>query len=66
MHFGGYVATFNLVNFFSRNADNILIVILERSQLGLYDRSYKLMMTPIRLVNSPLASVFFRTEPPAG
>lgn len=56
--FGTHVATFNLVNFLSRNADNILIGrYWGAGPLGLYDRSYKLMMTPLQLVNAPLSRV---------
>lgn len=53
--FGGHVTTFNLVNFFSRNADNILIGRFAGvDAVGLYDRSYKLMMLPLQSVNGPL------------
>lgn len=56
--FGGNVSGFNLVNFFSRNADNVLIAkVAGAVQLGLYDRSYKLMMLPLQNVNQPLGRV---------
>jgi PST family polysaccharide transporter len=58
LSFGTHIAAFNLVNFFSRNADNILIgKVWGASQLGLYDRSYKLMMSPLQLINAPLSRV---------
>lgn len=54
-HVGGHVTTFNLVNFFSRNADNILLGRFAGvDAVGLYDRSYKLMMLPLQSVNGPL------------
>jgi len=58
INFGTYVAAFNLLNFLSRNADNILIGrYWGAAQLGLYDRSYRLMFAPIKHVNSPLGRV---------
>lgn len=58
VRFGGSLTVFNLLNFFSRNADNILIArIWGAAPLGLYDRSYKLMMFPIQNINAPLARV---------
>lgn len=56
--FGGYVAVSNLLNFLTRNADNILIGrYWGAAQLGLYDRSYRLMFAQIQFINSPLARV---------
>ena len=53
--FSSGVTGFNLVNFISRNADNILIAKAAGSaSLGLYDRSYKLMMLPLQTLNGPL------------
>lgn len=58
IRFGGSLTGFNLMNFFSRNADNILIGKLwGASTLGLYDRSYRLMMYPIQSINAPLGRV---------
>lgn len=54
--FGSRVTTTNVLNYFVRNADNIMIAkFAGASQLGLYDRSYKLMMLPIQNLNGPLA-----------
>lgn len=53
--FGGHVTGFNLVNFFVRNADNILIAKFDGvAAVGLYDRSYKLMMMPLQNLNAPV------------
>jgi PST family polysaccharide transporter len=56
LRFGGHITGFNLVNFFVRNADNVLIAkFAGASALGLYDRSYKLMMLPIHSINAPVS-----------
>jgi PST family polysaccharide transporter len=68
---GGHVTTFNFVNFFSRNADNILLGRFAGvDAVGLYDRSYKLMMLPLQSVNGPLSRLLMpllsrMTEEPA-
>jgi PST family polysaccharide transporter len=55
---GGHIATFGLLNFFARNADNVLIGrVWGPVQLGAYDRSYKLMIAPLQLINNPLSQV---------
>lgn len=60
--FGGNVTGFNLVNFVSRSADNVLIAkFAGAAQLGLYDRSYKLMMLPLSNISQPLARVMLPT-----
>ncbi|CDO34531.1 lipopolysaccharide biosynthesis protein [Novosphingobium sp. KN65.2] len=56
--FGANLTGFNFLNFIRKNIDNILIAKMwGSSALGLYDRSYKLMMFPLEKVNSPLARV---------
>jgi PST family polysaccharide transporter len=58
VRFGANVSIFNLANFFSRNADNILIGRLAGSEaLGLYDRAYKLLLFPLQQVAAPLGRV---------
>jgi PST family polysaccharide transporter len=53
--FGGNVTGFNLFNFLIRNSDDVLLArFTNAAQLGLYDRSYKLMMLPIQNINAPL------------
>nr|WP_321453625.1 lipopolysaccharide biosynthesis protein [uncultured Carboxylicivirga sp.] len=47
--FSSYQFLFNFINYFSRNLDNILIgKYMGQSQLGYYEKSYKLMMMPIQ------------------
>lgn len=56
--FGAGVTGFNFANFFSRNLDNVLIGRFWGSdQLGLYDRSYKLLLFPLQQVANPLGRV---------
>jgi PST family polysaccharide transporter len=56
--FGGHLTGFNFVNYFSRNADNILIgKFIGADALGLYARAYSLFMLPINQIRSPLNQV---------
>lgn len=56
--FGADLTGFNLVNFFARNLDNILIGrVWGGGALGLYDRAYKLLLMPLQQVNAPLSRV---------
>lgn len=56
--FGGNMTGFNLVNYFSRNLDNVLIGQYRGPQeLGLYAQAYKLVLLPIQQINSPITSV---------
>jgi len=58
LRFGGHLTGFNFVNYFSRNADNLLIgKFLGADALGLYAKAYSLLMLPIAQINSPLAAV---------
>jgi PST family polysaccharide transporter len=58
VRFGGKVSVANMVNFLIRNADNVLIGrVSGPAQLGLYDRSYKLMMLPLVNISGPLGQV---------
>lgn len=56
--YGGNLTGFSLVNYFSRNLDNILIGRYWGSQqLGLYAQAYKLLLLPINQINAPITSV---------
>jgi O-antigen/teichoic acid export membrane protein len=58
LHFGGHLTGYQVVNYFGRNVDNLLIGrVWGAGPLGLYSRAYQLLMLPIRQVNAPLASV---------
>lgn len=62
-HYSVYQFLFNFVNYFARNADNMLIgKYLGATSLGYYGRAYQLMMMPIQhltfVINPVLHSVF--------
>jgi len=58
VRFGGSITVFRFLNFLSRNVDNVLIGrVWGPGHLGLYDRSYRLMMFPLQNVNAPLSRV---------
>ena len=60
LRFGAGVTGFDLVNYFSRNADNMLIGRYFGSvALGLYGKSYQLLMLPITQLRAPLNAVAF-------
>jgi PST family polysaccharide transporter len=55
---GADITGFNLLIFIGRNLDNLLIARWwGASQLGLYDRSYRLMLFPLQSLNQPLSKV---------
>lgn len=56
--FGANLTGFNVVNFFARNLDNILIGKYSGPvELGYYDRAYKLLLFPLRNLTEPLSRV---------
>lgn len=56
--FGRNFTGFSIINYFSRNLDNLLLgKIWGASELGLYNRAYQLMTLPIEQVNEPITSV---------
>jgi PST family polysaccharide transporter len=58
IRFGAGITGFNLCNYFSRNLDNILIgKFWGETQLGLYDRAYKLLLFPLNQITNPLARI---------
>ena len=58
MKFGSGVSGFNIVNYFARNADNLLIGKFYGSeQLGYYDRAYRLLLFPMSQILGPLGRV---------
>lgn len=58
LSFGSHVTINNIINYFSRNADNVLIgKFLGSAMLGYYSRAYNLMMMPIRQIRTPLIHV---------
>ncbi len=60
--FGGNLTGFNVVNYFARTADDLLIGrYVGAGALGLYTKAYQLMLLPLRQINAPIASVMVPT-----
>jgi polysaccharide transporter, PST family len=60
LRFGAGVTGFEIVNYFARNADNLLIGrVWGPDILGLYSRAYSLLMLPINNLRNPLNTVAF-------
>lgn len=56
--FGANLTGFNVVNYFARNADNVLIGrFWGAQQLGLYTKAYQLLLMPLYQINAPLTRV---------
>lgn len=60
VQFGANITGFNIVNYFHRNLDNILIGrVWGLESLGVYSRAYSLLMLPIHAIRSPITAVTF-------
>ena len=60
--FGGNLTGFNVINYFARRGDDILVGrYVGASALGLYEKAYQLLLLPIRQLNRPLTSVMIPT-----
>jgi PST family polysaccharide transporter len=58
LRFGGNLTGFNIVNYFTRNLDSILIGRFNGPQpLGLYDKAYSLLMLPLTQITGPISAV---------
>lgn len=58
LKFGGHLTGFNFINYFARNADNMLIgKFIGANALGLYTKAYSLFMLPISQIRGPLNQV---------
>ncbi|MBV8552209.1 MAG: MOP flippase family protein [Acidobacteriaceae bacterium] len=56
--FSLHLSGFGIVNYFARNADNIIVGrVLGQSQLGNYQMAYNLMLQPIQNISSVIAQV---------
>lgn len=56
--FGADLMGFNVVNYFARNLDNVLIGrYWGAAQLGLYSKAYQLLMMPITNLRGPITNV---------
>ena len=58
LKFGWHISGFNFVNYFSRNADNILIgKFMGADTLGLYSKAYQLFSMPVSQIRQPINDV---------
>jgi O-antigen/teichoic acid export membrane protein len=58
LNFGIHITGFNILNYFSRNLDNILIGrFCGASSLGFYSKAYQLLMLPVNNLRNPLNNV---------
>jgi PST family polysaccharide transporter len=58
LKFGAGMTGFDLVNYFSRNMDNVLIgKFVGSAALGFYSKAYQLLMLPITQLRNPLNAV---------
>ncbi|MDZ8109630.1 MAG: lipopolysaccharide biosynthesis protein [Nostoc sp. DedQUE12a] len=56
--FGSNLTGFNIVNYFARNLDNLLIgKVWGAQQLGLYAKAYQLLLLPLQQINAPFEKV---------
>lgn len=56
--FGRNLTSFRMINYFSRNLDNILIGrYWGAQQLGLYAKAYQLVLLPIEQINVPITNI---------
>ena len=60
LKFGANVTAFEIINYFQRNLDNILIGrFWGTGALGVYSRAYSLLMLPINSIRNPITAVAF-------
>jgi len=58
LRFGANITGFDVVNYFARNGDHILVGRVWGSEaLGLYSKAYQLLMLPITMLRGPVTSV---------
>ena len=58
IHFGAGISGFNVINYFSRNCDNILIGNrLGPTAVGFYSKAFQLLTLPINQLRNPLMTV---------
>jgi PST family polysaccharide transporter len=58
LRFGGTLTAAGIVNYFSRNFDNLVIGrFAGAAQLGVYSKAYALLLMPVQQINGPIAAV---------
>jgi O-antigen/teichoic acid export membrane protein len=60
LRFGANLTAFNFINYFARNADNLLIGrFLGAAPLGFYNLAYNLLLFPLNNISSVIGNVMF-------
>lgn len=60
LSFGGWVLANNLLTFFARNSDNLLIgAVLGAAAVGLYGLAYQFMLAPLMALTWPTSAILF-------
>jgi PST family polysaccharide transporter len=55
--FSGNLTAFNVVNYFTRNADNMMIgAVWGAGSLGIYSKAYGLLLLPLRQIAAPISA----------
>lgn len=58
LSYGGNLTGYNLMSFFARNLDNVLLGRFWGAyQLGVYSRAYQMLLMPMAQINNPLVTV---------
>jgi len=58
LHFGAGISGFNIINYFSRNSDNVLLgQRLGPTVVGFYSKAFQLLMLPLNQLRNPLVTV---------
>lgn len=62
LSFGGWVMASNLLNFFARNSDNLLIgAWLGAATVGVYGLAYQFMLAPLMAITWPTSAILLAT-----
>jgi PST family polysaccharide transporter len=62
LEFGGHLTVFNFINYFARNADNILVGrLIGADALGLYAKAYQIVYMPLTNIRDPINAVAIPT-----
>ena len=58
LKFGGNMTAFNVTNYFTRNADNLMLgATWGAAVLGLYSKAYAMLLLPLKQINAPISAV---------
>jgi len=58
LKFGGNMTAFNVTNYFTRNADNLMLgATWGAAVLGFYSKAYAMLLLPLKQINAPISAV---------